>query len=375
VYTAHPTLLIGPSDWRPDVMPREEFQRRIDALWQATPAASHAIVFGSPAHHAELAYFTNLVPKLEAAAALIARSGEHRLFVGGGANMLGAAKPLSFIGDMAPLNGLVAALKQIASPSPVLLIGGGYMTTAFRQTTSDALDAPPQDATAQAWALMRRKSRAEIDAVRAACETLQRAMQAMGDAQRAGAGITDVVLAGERTANEAGAQDVRTLFSVDGGRTLRPFTTPVREAADPLQVYMAVRAFNYWAEGFALLSSRPQPAAEKAAQVLCRALAAIKAGTRADDIARMIVAGIAPQRLHPMAECPADAIGLTLDVPPYTDVQDTFTDGEAYSLKVGLTDATSTHAIASAMIAVRQGGSDVLWHTPLTNSTERGSDP
>jgi len=37
--TMHPTLLIGPSDWQPDRMPRAEFTRRIDALWQRAPEA------------------------------------------------------------------------------------------------------------------------------------------------------------------------------------------------------------------------------------------------------------------------------------------------------------------------------------------------
>jgi hypothetical protein len=75
VLTSHPTLLIGPSDWDADVMPRDEFARRIDALWRAFPEAPCAIVYGSPAHHAELAYLTNLVPKLEAAVAILSRSG------------------------------------------------------------------------------------------------------------------------------------------------------------------------------------------------------------------------------------------------------------------------------------------------------------
>ena len=44
--TPHPTLLIGPSDWDAERMPREEFTRRIDALWGADPQAERAIVFG-----------------------------------------------------------------------------------------------------------------------------------------------------------------------------------------------------------------------------------------------------------------------------------------------------------------------------------------
>src|SRR5215475_4682139 len=52
--TMHPTLLIGPADWPADRMPREEFTRRIDALWQRDPQAERAIVYGTPHHHAEL---------------------------------------------------------------------------------------------------------------------------------------------------------------------------------------------------------------------------------------------------------------------------------------------------------------------------------
>src|SRR3954452_25589943 len=99
----HPTLLVGPSDWQPEHMPKAEFLRRIAAVWQRCPDASRALVFGNSRHHAELAYLTNLVPKLEPAVALLSRSDEPRLFVGGGPNMLGAARPLTWIEDDVPL--------------------------------------------------------------------------------------------------------------------------------------------------------------------------------------------------------------------------------------------------------------------------------
>ena len=63
-------------------------------------------MFGSAAHHAELAYLTNFVPKLEPGIALLSRDGTHKLLFGGGPNMIGAMKPLTFIADMAPLNAL-----------------------------------------------------------------------------------------------------------------------------------------------------------------------------------------------------------------------------------------------------------------------------
>src|SRR4029450_13707337 len=81
-------------------MPKDEFTRRIDALWRAFPEAPCAIVYGNPAHHAELAYLTNLVPKLEAAIALLARDGEHEIYLGGGPNRLGSPKPRPSVGEI-----------------------------------------------------------------------------------------------------------------------------------------------------------------------------------------------------------------------------------------------------------------------------------
>jgi hypothetical protein len=73
-------------------MPKTEFFRRIEALWQSCPTASHALVCGTSRHHAELAYLSNLVPKLDPAVAILSRAGEPRLFVGGGPNMLPFAR-------------------------------------------------------------------------------------------------------------------------------------------------------------------------------------------------------------------------------------------------------------------------------------------
>ena len=47
-----PTLLVGPSDWDPVRMPRDEFVARAVALWRVRPSAAGAIVYGDRAHHA-----------------------------------------------------------------------------------------------------------------------------------------------------------------------------------------------------------------------------------------------------------------------------------------------------------------------------------
>jgi hypothetical protein len=356
VLTQHPTLLIGPSDWDAERMPKAEFDRRIAALWEACPNASQAIVFGSAKSHAELAYLTNFVPKLEPGIALLARDGAHKLLFGGGPNMVGAMKPLTFITDMAPLGTLA---KAVAGWTPIL-IGGRHMTTRMRKTIDDAASSV-QDATAKVHALMRRKSPCELAAVRDACGVLQITMSAIGNAARAGAGTTTAVLAGERAAIDAGAQDIRTLFSLDGGRTLRPFEALDDRRAEPLQVYLTARRFNYWAEGFALIARGPEPAASLATLLLDNALSAIKPGVPLAQLSRILAVG-APYRVHPVIDgAHANPIGLALEGTPDT----VFETGEVYSVRAGLTDGATGNAIVSAMIAVRDDGNDVLWRTGI----------
>jgi Xaa-Pro aminopeptidase len=350
--TAHPTLLIGPADWQPERMPETEFNARIETLWQSVPEAERVFVYGTPRHHAELAYLTNLVPKLEPALALFSRTELPRLLVGGGPNMLGASRPLTWLSNVAPLR----AMDNVDKSNGVL-IGGGYMTTATRRAFGEMPDATPL-----LWTQMRRKSSFELAAIGEACMTLSVAMAAVTEAQRAGSDVTGALLAGERAANSRGAQDVRALFSVDGGRTLQPFEMLISRTVDPLQIYLAVRHYNYWAEGFALLSRRPSPIAETAAALLRDAIAALKPGASAAAMARIIETGRGPYGAHAVTDDAwATSLGLALEEPPFTDLGTIFETGEVYSLKIGLTDNADQNAIVSAIVAVREGGSDVLW--------------
>ena len=259
--TMHPTLLIGPSDWQPDVMPREEFDRRIEALWRLDPQAERAIVYGNSAHHAELAYFTNLVPKLEAAVALLSRTHEHRLLVGGGVNMLAAARPLTFIENVLPLKDIGDVIRSDKSGDRTLMVGAGYMPTGLRRAVTEALGTgdAATDATAHVWTQMSRKSPHEMAAIRQAFDAMSAGTTEMIEAFESEAGVSAVVSAGEHEAYAMGAQDVRTLFSLDGGRTFRPFFTLVDQPIDTLYVYIAVRRFNYWVECFPLLSNQRGP--------------------------------------------------------------------------------------------------------------------
>ena len=143
MFTMHPTLLIGPADWDSAYLPKEEFLTRIEALWQRDPAAAGAIVYGDSRNHADLTYLTNFTPKLEPALALIPRVGEPRLLVGGGVNMLSAAKPLTWIETFLPLRDAAKTVAQWARPLPganrLLLINDGNMHYAMHREIIDVL--------------------------------------------------------------------------------------------------------------------------------------------------------------------------------------------------------------------------------------------
>ena len=108
---------------------------------------------------------------------------------------------------------------------------------------------------------------------------------------------------------------MRTLFSLDGGRTLQPFETPVERAVDPLQVYVAVRQLGYWAEGF----RRCRIAAcvrERASAALRSAVGGKPAGAAASaarGIAQAIRTGRSRIRSRSVA---GNAIGLALEAHP-----------------------------------------------------------
>jgi Xaa-Pro aminopeptidase len=363
--TMHPTLLVGPADWDAARLPKEDFLGRIAAFWRASdPGIAGVVVYGSPRDHAELAYLTHFTPKLEPAIALIPRAGEPRLLVGGGANMIGAAKPLTFVETLLPLRDAGQTIARWAGElgeGDLALVNGDAMRFGLRQEIVAALGTSPSDLTAVVAAAMRRKSARELALVRDACASLAAALAAMREAQRAGRGMTDVVLAGEHVAWRRGAQDVRSLFGRDG--TLAPFTVPVAEPADPLQVYVAVRHGGYWAEGFAVLARAAVPVVRTAQAILDKAVGLARPGGPHRDLARVLADAIPINRSLPVTHRHAGhSIGLALQEPGGLNAasDQVFAAGEVYTVRVGLRDDGGA-AIVSAMIAITPDGNDVLW--------------
>lgn len=368
--TMHPTLLVGPADWDSRHMPREEFDARLATLWQDYPDAGGAIVYGNPSNHAALAYLTHFTPKLEAAVALIPRRGEAQLLIGGGVNMVPAAKPLTFVQNLAPLrdaaNAAAAWVRALPRGGNLLSIGGEAMPVGMRRAFDEALGSHLKiEAADEALrARMRIKRPRELRVLREACAVLDAAATALRDALRGGHSVTDCILLAEHSALRRGAQDVRSLFSLDGGRTLRPFDIPIAMRCNPLQVYLAVCQRGYWAEGFVRAATASDALQEKVAAILAVMVAAARPGRSSRELAKIVDAGRGDFQPHPLADDVfGSSIGLSLDEPPLLTRQSdtTLEPGAVYSLRAGLIDGSAAGALASALVAVSAAGAELLW--------------
>lgn len=364
--TMHPTLLVGPADWDAQRLPLEEFQARLNALWRGASQVGGAIVYGDAADHAALAYLTHFTPKLEAAIVLLSRDGDAKLLVGGGINMLPAAKPLTWIGSLLPLRSAAKAVAEWSASLPgggsLMLISGDAMPYAMHREIVAALgpDVGIDDGTPIVRAQMRRKSARELGLIREASLVLDEAVAALRQAKDRG--VTAAVLAAEHVAWRRGAQDVRSLFSLDGGRTLLPFDVPVGAAVDPLQVYLAVCHSGYWAEGFTMLSAQPHAPLIVAEAALRTALAQVAPGVTPGVLSKTLATAMSAFAPHPITAPSVVGIGLALqqDVPADEPVG----VGDVLSLRAGISDSQQGSAIVSAMVAVTGNGCDTLWSAP-----------
>ena len=368
----HSLLLVGPYDWDPALMPRLEFEERIRAFWARIPASagSFAVIYGDSRHHAEMAYLTHFVPKVRSAMAIVPREGEPLLLLPGSRNSFSSAERLSCFKNLDLLTDPAKAVDKWVADHPGtakrgVLLGTAAMRPQQYQHLLAAFpdNAAPLEASHTLRALMRMKRPRELTAIRRGCEILSAAAGVLAEAQRSGAHVTAAVLEAERAANAMGAQDVRSLFSLDGGATLRPFSSLIERAVDPLQVSTAVLHAGYWVEGLVLCSNKSHAVRERVGEALRALTSQAKAGAKAGDLANAVAAAIEPYKPHPMiGACIGNGIGMALEDAPRLDAKGdaALEAGAVYTLCVGATDGRQ-HAMLSAMVLVGENGAEVLW--------------
>jgi Xaa-Pro aminopeptidase len=185
-------------------------------------------------------------------------------------------------------------------------------------------------------------------------------------------GVDAAALEGEHTARLMAAQDVRTLVSFDGGRTLAPFRGSFEAKSDSLVGYIAVKHRGYWADMFVTAAAGASAVQQRVRAGLDAVLRSANPGVTAAALHATAVEQLGALPLHPMLSGSiGHRIGLSLNEGGELtrDSRHTLKSGEVYSLHVGTYDPTSGGALTSAMIAITANGADILHRSPEASAS------
>jgi Xaa-Pro aminopeptidase len=257
----------------------------------------------------------------------------------------GAQQKLGTIGFdiMAPL------LRQAVHKS----LGGHFSL----QRADDILDMP-----------VPRKRPRELTMLRASCTLLDAAANALVESWRGGHEPETAALDAERLARSRAAQDVRTLVSLDGGRTLVPFQGRFEKCAGPLVAYIAVKLGGYWADMFVTVSDgSTSPAARTVDAALDAVIANLRPGARRSALYAKAVAALSPYQLHSaLSGSVGHGIGLSLhEGAEFTAAENSeLTDNGIYTIQIGSADDKAGAALLSAIVRCTANGAEVLARAP-----------
>jgi Xaa-Pro aminopeptidase len=311
-------VLVGNYDWDQALVPRAAFDARLKEVVAkiADSGLGGLVVYGNKIDSAALAYLTNFTPKLDSGLALIGRDGSLRLHSSGSPHMMVNAQRLTWVDGVKPLRD---AGKQIAEwaealpPGPLGLWTTEAMPAEFMPRLETALPARPlRDVGALLDPLLRQKSPIARRLMQEAGAILTKSSAALRQAFQSGATARDTIVAAEKAAADAGAQDVRVLASLSPGGTPTAVDYPQSGQIDPLLVYIALRYAGYWADGFLTLSAAPNATLGATQEALGAMLAKARSGVSVAELKEAAAGKLAGLAIHPAAQSLVNGIGLSL---------------------------------------------------------------
>jgi Xaa-Pro aminopeptidase len=371
--TVHPSTMIGAYGFEPDRIPRDEFQMRMSALHGIMDAerCSAMLVYGDAREHSDLAYFTNFIPRHRWALALLPRRGDPRLLVSMSSRDMPAQRLMTWIPDVmsawtwdSVFDPWLAGLGAEA-PQNIGTVRFDLMRPPLMASLEKSLGNRFRLFAADAEVRARPTRPRELSLIRDACGVVRAGAAAFVQAWRDGQGIEAAALAGERRARALAAQDVRTLVSFDGGRTLAPFrgAFEARPNGTPLLGYIAVKHRGYWAESFVCVDDHASDIQTRAQAGLAAALQSAGPGIGAAELHAKATQPLGPHPLHPaLGGSVGRRIGFSSNEGSELrhDARHVLKVGDVYALHVGASDAQAGGAVASAMVAVTPKGREVL---------------
>jgi Xaa-Pro aminopeptidase len=377
--TMQPCLTIGSYTWAQDRMPYDEFTLRLDALHAAMdrngwPAV---LVYGDVREHAALAYLSNFIPRVRWGMALLPRSGDARLLCAMSTRDLPAMRTLTWIADVR--SGMGPEWEKSFDPwlEPLKTERAVELGTIGFDTMAPVLHQSVRSSLGERFVLQRadddltmpsqRKRPRELTMMRASCKLLQSAAAAFTDSWRSSREPETAALDAERLARSLAAQDVRTLVSLDGGRTLVPYQGLFEKKSGPLVGYIAVKATGYWADMFVTVDENSAPARRQAEAALDALIATMRPGVRAGGLYAKAIDTLAPLPLHQaLSASVGHGIGLSLNEQPELRAgaeAELVRDG-VYTLQVGVADAKAGNVLLSAMVRNAPEAAEVLARSP-----------
>jgi Xaa-Pro aminopeptidase len=374
--TVQPSIMIGSYVWDQDRVPRDEFQLRLDELNRIMDAKGFKamLVYGDAAEHSALAYFSNFAPRLRWGMALLPRAGEPRLLISMSSRDVPAMKLMTWIPDVLSgwnwESGFDPWLARLQADDSVNLgtVGFDLMRPPLFQSLEKSLGnrfrLQRADVDVSGARTLRPRERSLI---REAASVAQASGAAIVRAWRDGMAPEGAALAGERTARLMVAQDVRTLASLDAGRTLVPFRGAFETQTDPLVVYIAVKHAGYWADMFVSAASAASDVAQRTRAALEVMLSGAGPGMTAHELYANALAALGPHALHTVL---SGSVGHRIGLSPNEggeitrEARHALAAGEVYAFHIGAYDPKAGGALTSAMIAVTGKGAEILHRSP-----------
>jgi Xaa-Pro aminopeptidase len=374
--TVQPCVTIGSYIWAQDRLPYDEFTLRLDELraamdrngWEAV------LVYGDVREHAALAFLSSFIPRVRWGMALLPRTGDARLLCAMSTRDLPAMRTLTWIADVR--SGMGPEWEKAFDPWFEGLKGdqAQKLGTIGFDIMAPVLYAAVRGSLGERFALQRaddivaipscRKRPRELTMIRASCKLLETAAKTFAESWRGNHEPETAALDAERVARSLAAQDIRTLVSLDGGRTLVPFQGRFEKCAGPLVGYLAVKTVGYWADMFVTVDDGSiMPAAHHAEAALDAIIANMRPGARTDALHAKAVGALAPCTLHPvLGGSVGHGIGLSLHEGPefQASADAALVEDGVYTLQVGIADAKAGNVLISAIVRNTAKGAEVL---------------
>lgn len=367
--TVHPSIILGSYLWDEERLPRDEFDIRMGVIREAIAQRgwSGVLLYGDAREHGSLAWFTNFIPRMRWAMALIPAKGEPRLLASMSSRDIPAMRTMTWVPDVKSgwewrwFDEWVATLGEGGTLGT---IGLDLMTPLLfgcvEKTLGDRFKLEAGDEIVAAARVTQRPR--EIAIIREAADIARASAAALRDAWTKGDDIETAALAGERVARGRAVHDVRTLVSRDGGRTFQPYAARFEDRPQHLVAYVAVKYLGYWADAY-VESGAPQALRAPVKASLDSLIAGLQVGAPLAGLAEA-AQGKLGAPLHPaLSGLFGRRIGLSLSEGGEIGVgrHGVVQPNTVYALQAGLLDDAHGGAMASALVLTRaQGEAEVL---------------